>query len=434
MKLFHHAKTTLTILALWGLAVTPVVAQHEGHDHPAPAISAPTTEDSPGFVFYFIEHDFGAIHQGQSPTVEFPFVNKSGKTITIENIRTTCGCTAAALEKRTFEPGEGEKIGVTFNSAGRTGAQHKVVTIATNDPDHPAYQLKVAANVVTEMELSERVVNFGAVQEGEGAAKEIALFAYAKDPVEIKKIDVHAQGIEVSQGEPEEHLDARSGRKGRKFPLTVTVKPDYPAGRLAGSITITTNHPQEAVHSVAVTGLVRGEIAVSPNQVFFGVLGPNSDAERVVRLMVRENQTFEMTGYTLSETTQDNQPFEMSDHVDVKLTTSDANPEVQLLSVYFKTPEERGTYKGIITTSGTVGEKKVDFNVPFQVVIRPEMTQGAAADPGAPSAADVISGRATLPAETIRKQQEEQRKKLIERRLEMEQRLEQERQKAEASE
>ena len=427
MSITKHLQTLLATLAVTGLAIMPALAQEpaveSGHVHPAPAAvdtTAPAESTAP-LVFEFTEHEFGNIHQGQSVTVEFPFVNKSeDKEVTIENVRTRCGCTAVALEKRSFKPGEGDKIGVTFNSTGRKGDQHKVVTVTTTDPEHPAYQLKIAGTIVTEVELTDRVVNFGAVQEGVGDSKEIALLDFSEKPVNILKVETHAQGVEVVQGEAVEYLDPQTGRTGRKTAFTVTVKPDFPAGRIAGTIVMTTDHPQEPVHNIAVTGMVRGDVSPSPNQIFFGVLAPESDVERVVRLMVRDNQKFNMVSFRIGDMTHDGQDFDLTKNVDVKLTAADANPNVQLLSVYFVSPKDRGTYKGTVTASGTIGEKKIDFNVPFQAVIRPEITQS----PEQPSTADVMSGRALLPKPELDKQREEQRQKLLERRMDMEKRLE----------
>ncbi|MCB2154973.1 DUF1573 domain-containing protein [bacterium] len=437
MKHPQKIRTLLAALAIGGLAIVPAAAQHEGHGHSegqpaAPAHPAPRADkvpnpDATGIVFETEEHDFGAIHQGEKVTAEFAFENKSDKTIEIEKIRTSCGCTAAALDKRTYAPGEGEKITVTFNSAGRKGAQHKVITVSTNDPDHPAYQLKIACNVITEMEMTARILNFGSVQEGDGASKEVALLDFAETPIEIKNIEVQAEGIEVAQGDPEEYLDTATGRKGRKIPFLISVKKDFPAGRLLGRVMITTSNEHEPVQSVAITGTVRGDLAVSPNQVFFGVIAPDSDLERVARLMVRDDLEFKMTGFTLSQMSRDGKDYDLTDNIDVKLTNSEANPKTQLLSLYFLAPGERGTYKGIVTASGTVGEKKAEVNLPFQAVIRPEVKRQA---DGQPSTADVISGRATLPRDEIKRQQDAEREKLLQRRMELQQRVKEAKEKA----
>ena len=46
------------------------------------------------------------------PAVEatYPFKNTSTVPVTIKKLRTSCGCTAAKLEKRTYAPGESGEI------------------------------------------------------------------------------------------------------------------------------------------------------------------------------------------------------------------------------------------------------------------------------------------------------------------------------------
>ncbi len=51
------------------------------------------------------EHDFGDIQQGKPVTHLFEFKNISGEPFVIDNVRTSCGCTAPTW---TYEPIESE--------------------------------------------------------------------------------------------------------------------------------------------------------------------------------------------------------------------------------------------------------------------------------------------------------------------------------------
>ena len=76
-----------------------------------------------------IEHDFGNITQGDKVTNVFILTNNGGDLLKILNVQTSCGCTAAKPEKDELAPGESTNLKVTFNSAGRHGAQKKNITI-----------------------------------------------------------------------------------------------------------------------------------------------------------------------------------------------------------------------------------------------------------------------------------------------------------------
>jgi len=62
------------------------------------------------------EHDFGDILQKRP--VSFPFVlkNTSDEPFIIDNVRTTCGCTAPSWSYEPIEPGSYSTIEVTYDA------------------------------------------------------------------------------------------------------------------------------------------------------------------------------------------------------------------------------------------------------------------------------------------------------------------------------
>ena len=50
----------------------------------------------------------------------YVFTNSSGHAITISEIKTSCGCTTAELEKRIYQTGESGTINVVFDIGSRT--------------------------------------------------------------------------------------------------------------------------------------------------------------------------------------------------------------------------------------------------------------------------------------------------------------------------
>lgn len=72
--------------------------------------------------------DFDAIESHS----EFAFTNTSSHQVTISGITTSCGCTTAELEKKTYLPGESGKIEVDFTIGSRSGEQEKVIRVTTS--------------------------------------------------------------------------------------------------------------------------------------------------------------------------------------------------------------------------------------------------------------------------------------------------------------
>jgi len=88
--------------------------------------------------------DFGEIVAGAKPKHVFEFTNRSGKPLTVERVRVSCGCTMVDdLKDKRLQPGESARFAVTFDSSGREGAVEKPLYLMTD-----AEELKVVRYVV----------------------------------------------------------------------------------------------------------------------------------------------------------------------------------------------------------------------------------------------------------------------------------------------
>lgn len=75
-----------------------------------------------------------AVHPTEvSAVARFSFTNTGTNSITLIETRVTCGCLAPKLSQRTYAPGERGLLRVDFDLRNRTGKQHKVVRVKTND-------------------------------------------------------------------------------------------------------------------------------------------------------------------------------------------------------------------------------------------------------------------------------------------------------------
>jgi len=94
--------------------------------------SSQTKGDLPVFKFEKDEHDFGRIIEGEKVTYSFKFKNIGKSDLVIASASASCGCTVPDFPKSPIKPNEESTITVSFNSAGRSGFQHKTVTIVAN--------------------------------------------------------------------------------------------------------------------------------------------------------------------------------------------------------------------------------------------------------------------------------------------------------------
>ncbi|MDZ7606384.1 MAG: DUF1573 domain-containing protein [Cyclobacteriaceae bacterium] len=65
----------------------------------------------------------------------FSFKNTGSGPLVIQNVLSTCGCTAPEWPKEPIDAGAEGKIKIVFNSKGKIGRQNKVITVRSNARD-----------------------------------------------------------------------------------------------------------------------------------------------------------------------------------------------------------------------------------------------------------------------------------------------------------
>ena len=82
--------------------------------------------------FDTLQYDFGKIKQGDTVVHTFKFTNKATIAMVIEDVKTTCSCTASEYPNKPVKPGESSFIKIAFDSSDKIGKYAKGVNIETN--------------------------------------------------------------------------------------------------------------------------------------------------------------------------------------------------------------------------------------------------------------------------------------------------------------
>jgi hypothetical protein len=103
-------------------------------------------------VLYFLEtkHDFGKVKEGNIVEYTFSFLNTGKEILKINDVRTSCGCTAALVSSEKLEPGAEGTLKVELDTKNRSGKMSRTITIQSNDPRDPTKILTVYADVEKE--------------------------------------------------------------------------------------------------------------------------------------------------------------------------------------------------------------------------------------------------------------------------------------------
>lgn len=203
----------------------------------------------PKAVLKNIEYDFGNIEQGKVVEFNFEISNSGDDVLRIDNVRASCGCTAAAPEKKELRPGESTQILVSFNSSGRIGSQQKYVYLTTNDPSSSEIKLKITGNILPQgsptsndklpkIVFSENQYDFGIVKEGEIVSHTFKFSNKGKATLQIKD-------IKTSCGCTAALISDKEIPPGKQGTLKVELDTKNRQGRMSRTITVVSNDPEE---------------------------------------------------------------------------------------------------------------------------------------------------------------------------------------------
>ena len=102
---------------------------------------------SPGISFEKMVCDLGHVGLSTKNACEFKFTNTGQAMLKITNIRSTCGCTVAKLEKKEYAPGQSGTIKVSYTAPKTATTTQKYIYVSSNDKANPKIRLTIRAKV-----------------------------------------------------------------------------------------------------------------------------------------------------------------------------------------------------------------------------------------------------------------------------------------------
>ncbi len=101
-----------------------------------------------------LELEFHPSVEEEKTIADFTFKNEGDHPITIQSANTSCGCTVATPDKKTYSPGEEGKITAIFTHGNRTGTQEKVIVVQTDDSKNPTTALKLRVFILEPVKMN----------------------------------------------------------------------------------------------------------------------------------------------------------------------------------------------------------------------------------------------------------------------------------------
>ncbi|HVZ92997.1 MAG TPA: DUF1573 domain-containing protein [Phycisphaerales bacterium] len=361
-----------------------------------PGAPEPPTATNAEIKFEEMNHDFGRIASGKPQTHKFKFTNTGTEKLVVQQVRTSCGCTAAALDKKEFEPGEGSTIDVTFNPKGK-GVQAKTITVVHNGRNGPDTMLNIKSEVFEPVEVIPPTLQLGDMVRGKARTEHVMVVSEDSN-LQIKSIDVNGDLVEakVASAPPSDVQDARAGKVG----IDITFDGNLPVGRFLRVITVkamaspTAGAPQEEWElKINAFANVVGDLKAEPASIRVPTTNPNTAFSEEVIVSRRSGQPFKIIEATPVNA---NLPG-----LEVK-TEPYASGDVKGYKVIFSgnTGPTAGIIRGNVLLKTDVAEEP-EFRVQFTGMIRdPNVPKGEAPPPSAPMQLPSKQAPATKPTES----------------------------------
>jgi len=210
-----------------------------------------------GLAFKETLHDFGSLKTPEKVEYAFTFTNKGESVITITDITPSCGCTAAAEDKKKFKPGETGAIRVIFNPAGKRGLSTSSVKVFTDGAGGP-HLLRIRANVIRsatrpikvilpppKITVRPQEINVGKIRMGKVAVYRLVIANRGDGDLYITNV-----GAQNNNGLP---LNKKPIRPGKKVEITAMYKPEK-KGPFEEFLIIKSNDPETPETKIKIYG------------------------------------------------------------------------------------------------------------------------------------------------------------------------------------
>ncbi|MBI2441126.1 MAG: DUF1573 domain-containing protein [Lentisphaerae bacterium] len=204
------------------------------------------------------DYHFGALSNTNEVPHTFVLANEGDAPLAILRVHPDCGCTLVRLEREVIPPGDEITLPVRLILKGRSGPQHKRITIESNDPDQPRLILSLIGEAVAEVQLKPDRLYWGNLR---------------RDAAEVRTVAVEfhqsatAQIMGAGSSLPSFAVDWETNKPGLAYTLRVRSVPPLALGQFASEAWLETDSSRYPRLTVPLHGRVVGDIYTVPEEI-----------------------------------------------------------------------------------------------------------------------------------------------------------------------
>ena len=188
--------------------------------------------------------EFHRVPEDKEIYAHYTFKNVGAAPVTIKTVRSSCGCTTAHLDKKTFAPGEAGEIVLHFSFGDRKGLYRKGVSITTDDKPSEPFVINLLVDIHDPVTMTPALVYW---KKGDPAEAKSVQFT-----VEPTK-EVHIKSVTSSN--PRLAAKLETTKAGEQYAISVT--PTDTAQKESAEISVQTDFPSDAPRAYTIHARIK---------------------------------------------------------------------------------------------------------------------------------------------------------------------------------
>lgn len=229
-------------------------------------------------------YDFGKVLGGSEIKHTFSIKNIGQKPLTIVSITETCACTASILSQDKILPGETGKVSSVLQVPSGNHRIQENILVHTDDPIQNTLQFTLTGEAY--LPLTTFPEHFA-----------IGTHNPLQKPLE-KRVSLHLQeGVKIIGVKTDsEHMKAALYTDQDIPMINLQLLKTLPIGKFRQHIFVDYEYKgKKATHKVYIYGDIIGDLHITPNRLFFGLVKDTSAFSKTITISSRDTEAFEIT-------------------------------------------------------------------------------------------------------------------------------------------
>ncbi len=198
-------------------------------------------------------YDWGDVKGENKLNAKVKIRNAGTELLKIYEVKPTCGCTTAPLDKNELKPGEIATLDITLSVAGRQNQVTKTIRIKSNDPNAAEKILWLKCNVIRNLSIPTRYLSFKDMTVGYEKEEKIPITNTSKQNITLSDFTVDNPDLKIN-------LQGKVVLKPGETKYLIGIAKPNESGNFRAVVTFKTTDPENPL----VTINAFGRVAQSP--------------------------------------------------------------------------------------------------------------------------------------------------------------------------